>query len=211
MTKSTEHCRELASMRETVSLLVNKMSEEGMWDSLKAKDVPEEIISHVLTELELGKDPGTVRREMGIKSQTSKEWQKIAAAIKGGHRVNTPMYFHRLMTRQERMAGKLEKVINFVLDQDVEQIQDTTDSKGEPIFRGWVKDISGMVDSYNRLTQGIIKNGKDLGVFADGGGDGKGSGTTIIVKSNITLKAPEKKEPKTVEAQVVSKKELPKP
>lgn len=210
MTKLTEHCQAIASQKEIVSLLVNKMSEEGMWDSLKAKDVPEEIVAHVLSELELGKDPAAVRREMGIRSQTGKEWQKIAAAIKAGHRVNTTFYFHRLMTRQERMATKLETVINFVLDQDVEEIQETKDAEGKSIFKGWVKDISGMVDSYNRLTQGIIKNGKDLGVFAEPSGDGKGGGVTINIKSNILLKAPEKKEPKTVEAHVVSKEGLSK-
>ena len=208
MRSVTKSNQERGAEKETLGMLVSKMSEEGMWDSLKAKDVPDEIVKHVLTEIELGKEPAEIRRELGIRSQTGKEWQKIAAAIKAGHRVNTTFYFHRLLTRQERMAGKLETVINFVLDQDIEEIQNTRDENDKSIFKGWVKDISGMVDSYNRLTQGIIKNGKDLGVFAESGGDSKG-GTTIIVKSNITLKAPEKSEPKTVEAHVVGKERLP--
>lgn len=205
---ATENCREIAERREVMSLLINKMSEAGAWDSMKAKDVPDEIVQHVLSELSLGKSPVEVRREMGIKSQTSKEWAKISAAIKMGYRVNATTYFHHLISRQERMAGKLEKVINHVLDQDVDTLQETEDAKGNSIFSYWAKDIAGLIDSYNRLTQGIIKNGKDLGVFADPGSEGaKGTGPTIIVKSHITL-GPKEPIPTTFD---VSKKELPKP
>lgn len=211
MNSVTEHCQELGERRELMAMMINKLSEEGAWDSFKAKDIPEEIVQHVLSELDLGKSPNQVRREMGIKSQTSKEWQKISSAIKMGYRVNAPTYFHRLVSRQEKMAEKLATIIEKVLDQDVQILKDTVNKEGVPLLRTYSKEITNMIDAYNRLTQGIIKNGKDLGVFAETGNEGKGGGTTIIVKSNITLKAPEAKVPLTVEAHVVGKEGLPKP
>lgn len=211
---SAKQCREIASRRESVSLMLNKMSEEGLWDSLKAKDVPDDIIQHVLAELELGKSPQMVRREMGIGSQTSKEWQKISAAIKLGYRVNTPTFFHKIFTRTERIGDKIDGFLNDFLDQDRERLKEL-DKDGIPLLDSYVKCLTPMVDSYNRLLQGQVKIGRDLGVFTDPNTEGKGTtgGVTIIVKSNIQLPSTQemaKKKIDTVEVEVVGQKELSK-
>lgn len=214
MSKMTAHTRAIGARREVIATMINKLSEDGLWDSMKAKDVPDEIIKHVLTELDLGKDPTTVRREMGIKSQTCKEWQKISAAIKMGYRVNSTTYFHRLFSRSERMQEKLFAIIDKVLVQDVEVLK-KLDGDDKPWMRTFAKEITPMIDAHNRLQQGIVKVGKDLGVFTDAAHDHKSQGTTIIVNSNITLKSPDQvvsdRAAKVIEAEIVGKKELPKP
>lgn len=207
---SREACQQKADERSAMALVINKMSEEGAWDSMRARDVPEEIVNHVMAEIDTGTPMSEIRKGLGIRSSSAKEWGKIVAALKMGYRINAPTFFHRLYTRQERMATKLEKVIDVILDDDVEALKEVDPDTGVSKLRTWSKDITGLIDSYNRLTQGIIKNGKELGVFAETGGEGKGSGTTIIVKSNITLKAPEKPQPKTVEVSRVGQEKLPK-
>jgi hypothetical protein len=210
--KTTESNQIIGSRKEAVSLLINKISEEGLWDSMKAKDVPEEVVKHVITELDLGKDPSQVRREMGIKSQTSKEWQKISAAIKMGYRVNSTTYFHRMFSRNENVQAKLYALVDKFLEQDIDALKELDDDD-KPWLRTYAKEITPMIDALNRLQQGVVKVGKDLGVFTDPASENKGGGgVTIVVKSNIMLPTPEdviKERAKIVEAQVVGKKELP--
>ncbi len=212
MASRTEHCRDIGKRRETVAMIVNKMSEQGMWDSLKAKDVPEDIVHHVLSEIELGKDPRDIRKELGIKTQTSKEWQKISAAIKMGYRVSAPTFFHRLIGRNEKLSEKLYKILDEVLDTDVEYLKNNETEKGERFLKIFSKDVTPMIDAMNRLQQGTVKLGKDLGVFADPQAEQKGGGgVTIVVKSNIAMPSAEElvkkklEEKKIIEGEIVSK------
>ncbi len=209
----TQNCREISERREVVASIINKMNEEGLWDSLKARDVPDEIITHVMAEIDLGKDPREIRRELGIKTQTSPEWQKISAAIKQGYRVNATTYFHRLIGRNEKISSKLYKLIDYWLDQDQEKLKEL-DENDKVHLESYVKSITPMIDAMNRLQQGTVKLGKDLGVFADPSSEHKGGsgGQTIVVKTNIMLPPAEelvKAKKKTVEGEVVGKKELP--
>jgi hypothetical protein len=215
MMGSPEVCKDNARRKEVVSLIINKMNEDGIWDSMKAKDVPEEIVEHVVAEIDLGKSPSQIRKEMGIRSQTGKEWQKISAAIKQGYRVNSTTYFHRLFGRNEKISEKLEKILNKVLDDDVEILKNLKTEDGTTFLKIFTKEVTPMIDALNRLQQGTVKLGVDLGVFnPPGGGEGKSSGVTFIIKSNILLPSAKeivKQKIETVEAEVVSQKELPKP
>jgi hypothetical protein len=211
MATRTENCKEIAQRREVVAQIINKHNEEGLWDTMKAKDVPEEVVQYVMSQIDLGVDPSQVRRELGIKSQTSKDWQKISAAIKMGYRVNATTYFHRLMGRNERIATGLYKILDHVLEQDVETLKET-DNEGKPWLKTYSKDITQMVDALNRLQQGTVKLGKDLGVFADNSDGKSNTGTTIIVQSNIVIPKgkPVGSREKVIEGEVVGQKRLPK-
>lgn len=206
--------QELGRRREVIALIVNKLSEEGAWDSMRAKDVPDEIINYVLTQIEMGYDPREVRKSLGIKSQTSKEWQKIASAIKMGYRVNTSAYFHRLLGRNEKISEKLYRILNEVLDDDVAELKKKTTKKGETFLSLFVGEVTPMIDAMNRLQLSTVKLGRDLGVFTNPDAQqGGGGGTTIVVKSNILIPSPEKmirdkiKEENTIEAEVVKSKD----
>lgn len=208
---TSKQYKEIGARKESVSMICNKLSEEGAWDSMKARDVPQEIVQHVLSQIDIGKDPREIRKELGIHSQTSKEWQKIAAAIKIGYRVNAPTYFHRLIGRNEKIADKLYKVIDKVLDTDVDYLMDNETKEGERFLKIFAKDVTPMIDAMNRLQQGTVKIGKDLGVFADTGGESKGSGgVTMVIKTNVILPSPQElvkqKKQKIIEAEVVESK-----
>lgn len=215
MGRSRQSLQKESSTQEVVALMCNKLSEEGMWDSLKARDIPDDIIKFVLSEIDTGKDPREIRKSLGIHSQTSKEWQKISAAIKLGYRVNAPTYFHRLLGRNEKIVNKLYAVIDKVLDTDVDYLMNNSTEKGQSFLNIFAKDVTPMVDAMNRLQQGTVKIGRDLGVFSDPQAESKGAGgqggVTIVVKSHVIMKSPEEivreKRQKIIEAEIVESKD----
>ena len=189
MANTQKVMQEIAARREAVHSILRKAVETKEFDSMKAKDVPQEILDHVSWCLEMGLRPNEIRKELGIRSQTSKEWQKISAAMKMGMRVDGTAFFLRLFGRNERMSDKMYKILDEVLDQDIEKLKET-DKKGVPLMDTYFKYATSMVDAMNRLQQSTVKIGADLGVFAEAGGEKGSGGTTIIIKNNVQLPTP---------------------
>lgn len=189
--KRTANCKEIGDRRAEVHSILTRYKDEALWDTIKARDVDPAILEHIQFELEHGKDLSQIRRELKLGSASSKAWQKVMAGIKAGWRVDSSGLFVRMLGRQEKLAGKLFKLIDKGLEVDLEDLQGE-DVKGIKVLDTYAKSITPMIDALNRLHQGTVKIGKDLGVFVDAG-DGKtsGSGTQIIIQNNVPIPTPQ--------------------
>lgn len=186
MANSLENLKEIGERRAAVHSILTRYKDDALWDTVKARDVDPEILEYIQFELEHGKDLNQIRRELKLGSATSKPWQKIMAGIKAGWRVDSGGLFVRMLGRQEKLAGKLFKLIDKGLEVDLEDLQGS-DTKGILILDTYAKSITPMIDALNRLHQGTVKIGKDLGVFAESG-DGKGAtAPQIIIQNNVPM------------------------
>lgn len=188
--KRLSNCKEIGERREAVHSILRRYEDEALWDTVKARDVDPQILEHVQFELETGKSFNEIRRELGIRSGSSKAWQKIMAGIKAGWRVDSAGFVVRMVGRQEKIAGKLFRLIDTFLDQDAEKLKDL-DEDGVPLLESYSKAITPMIDSLNRLHQGSAKIGKDLGVFVDAPDQKGGAPTQIIIQNNVPLPTPQ--------------------
>ena len=185
--KQKLHLELLAERKESVRLILHRYEGDALWDSIKAKDVDPQILEHIQAEVEMGIPMSKIRADLGIKSPTAKSWVKISAALKAGWRIDTAGLFVRMMGRQENMAAKIYKILDQVLDCDVESLK-IRDKKGVSRLNYFAKDVTGMIDALGRLHQGTVKIGQDLGVFQDAGEKGGGgSSPTIIINNNVPL------------------------
>lgn len=154
--------------------IVQRYNAERLWDNLKARDVPAEVLEFAKDQLEAGFGIQAVRRQLGIKSALDKSWVKIASALRGGTRVDASAFFLRMQTRCETVAQKLYEFVDQAL----------TDPEKMAVIG---KEVTMACDAMNRMQQGMVKVGRELGVFETQGEGGKSGGTTIIVQSNVNL------------------------
>ena len=158
--------------------LVSRLTEDRVWDSVRARDVPAEIINYVSKCLEDGMEAVQIRRTLGIKNSLDKSWSKIMSALRQGTRVDSALMFKRFILRNEAIANKLEKLIHDMLRESSEG-EDSSN-----ILKSYGKEVSMAVDSMNRLQHSVVKMGKELGVFGEMGQSG-GQSMTIVVNNNI--------------------------
>lgn len=191
MTTLLDHAKELAERKAVVAQYISKNNEEGLWDSFHAKDVQPEILEEVQYLITLGHTPAEVRRALNLGSSTGQAWRKISAALKMGYRVDTGAWFARIMGRNEKIGDKLYKILDKVLDEDVEKLMEP-DEKGVPLLALYSKHATQMIDAMNRLQQGTVTIGKGIGIFQDSQQAAAGSsGVTIVVQNNVPLPTPE--------------------
>lgn len=168
--------------------LVKRNDEEMLWDRLNARDVQPEIIEYVMQYMEKGFSFRQSMASLGIRHTTDPRWKKIMSAIKQGIRIDTTGMFVRWFTQNENIANKLQHQIEKVLDHII--TDENGNAKPESINIAMMKlnqNVSLAVDSLNRLRQGTVKLGKDLGIFLDPSAGGGGNGPQIIVQNNIAL------------------------
>lgn len=179
-----EHLTDVYRRREIVAKIVRRYDEESIWDNLKSRDVDPQLVDFVLEQISKGRDYTEIRKDLGILRSTDKSWQKIMAAIKQGFRYDGTAFLVQKANEYQRVAGKLLKQIEEALDKGTQVV-----TKDGDVVRitGPTKELSMAVDTYNRLTQGFIKNGKDLGAFVDHEQGGKGGGVTIQIVSAVNL------------------------
>lgn len=180
--------QKLGQQREIVHQIVKKYDEESVWDQIKSRDVPSELIDYVQDRIIEGWDFSKIRRQLGIKSASAKSWQKIMSAIRMGYRIDGTALLVQKGWEYQAMSDKLKRLIDDAIENGTAQLTADGDIVKLP---GITKEIIGAIDAYNRLTQGFIKNGRDLGAFIDpgtgGGKDGSGGGVTIVVQSMVGL------------------------
>lgn len=180
-----ESVQRVAKLREEVSLLVKRYDDEQIWDNLQSRDLPAEMIDFVISELERGKDYTQIRMGLGILRSTDKSWKKIMGALKQGFRIDGPAHLMQIAFEYRNISGKMRAQIMDAFDKGVA----IPTKDGFEIIKGPTKELAMMIDSYNRLNQGFIKNAKDLGAYVeqDGKGGGGSGGVTIQVFSNVAL------------------------
>lgn len=193
MTKALEAIHEITERKERVHSILRRYEGEALWDTMKAKDVDPEILEHIQIELAHGKELRTIRRELGIASQTSKQWIKISAALKAGWRVDSAGLFITMLGRQEKLASKMYKLVDEFLDTDSKAIEELkkTDKKGVPLLDAYIKYMTPMIDALGRNQKTTVEIGKALGVFQESNEAGKSQGTTIVIQNNVPLPTPQ--------------------
>ena len=182
--KERKHIDGISERREIAHALVKRNNELALWDSIQARDVDPQILEFVIEQFELGTEPRGIRRILGINASTDKSWKKILAGVRQGIRVDSTGMFLRLHTQNELIGGKMQKLI----EHELTSMQERAEGKDSelPPYRGFSKEITMAVDALNRLRQGTVKLGKELGVFEQPGEKGQGGGgVTIVIKNHI--------------------------
>lgn len=174
----------LQARREEVRALVRRYDQELVWDEIQARDVPAEMIDYVTEALERGDSYDMVRRQLGIPRRTDKAWKKIMAALKQGFRIDGQALLQQIAYEYRSMSQKIRDQIDDAFENGVEVL----DKDGcRHRLMGPQPQLAGMIDTYNRLNQGFIKNAKDLGAYVEQEGKGKDSGVTIVIQSAVQL------------------------
>lgn len=165
--------------------MVKRYDEESVWDHIQAKDVPPEMADYVTDKLKEGYTYEQIRRQLGIRSSTGKAWKKIMSHIRQGFRVDGTAFLVQKANEMQNISRKLVEQINQAFDEGIEVPTKT----GTVTIKGPSKELSMTIDAYNRLQQGFVKLGKDLGAFidADGSRQGGSGGVTIVVKTNVPM------------------------
>lgn len=179
------HVQKVGRLREEVSAIVKRYDDEQVWDNIQSRDLPAEMINYVIDKLESGKDYTQIRKDLGILRSTDKSWKKIMGALKQGFRIDGPAHLMQIAFEYRSMSGKMREMIHEAFEKGVA----IPTKDGFEIIKGPTKELAMMIDSYNRLNQGFIKNAKDLGAYVDqdGKGGGGAGGVTIQVFSNVAL------------------------
>lgn len=187
-------------MREEVHEIVRTYDAAGLWDTVQARDLPPMLMDYVIDRLRDGWDHEQIRRQLGIPRETDKSWKKITAAIQQGNRVNAPVVFAVIQNNYDSLSNKIKEQIELAFEYGTE----VPTKDGVCTIKGPTKELAGMIDAYNRLQQGKVKIGKDLGVYQDKDAGRGGGGVTIVVKSAVQLPAQaeiDKHNKKTIEVQ----------
>lgn len=178
------HTRALAEQREFVHSIIKRYDDEAVWDRIKSKEIPADVIDFVQEQLTNGFDYAQIRRQLGILRSTDKSWTKIMSALKQGYRIDGTAFLIHIGGKYKRLADKMYNTIETALEDGVEM----PDGKGGTVvIKGPTKELATFIDAYNRLNQGFIKNGKDLGAFVEQDGKGGQGGVTIVVKTNVPM------------------------
>jgi hypothetical protein len=191
LTVSTKHIRDLADAREQAHAIVKRYNNEALWDSIQARDIPPEVLEYVIEAIKNGFELSQVRRQLGIISTVDKAWKKILAGIRQGVRIDSTGMYLRWHWQNENLARKMQDL----LELELENMQKAARGELEKpdgtkvAYSGFTKELTMAVDALNRLRQGTVKLGKELGVFEQPGqsGGGGSGGVTIIVKSNVPM------------------------
>lgn len=178
----------ILNRREFVHSIIQKCDEEQIWDNIKARDVDPEVLDYVRQQLIDGWDFTAIRRQLGIRRSTDKSWTKIMSALKQGYRVDGTAYLIHIGGKYKQLADKMYTQITEAIENGIE-VMDKTGTIRK--LKGPSQELAGYIDAYNRLNQGFIKNGKDLGAFVDNDGKGPAGGVTIIVQSNVPMPSQE--------------------
>lgn len=175
---------DIVARRMAVRMLIEENTERKLWDTLQSREIDSRIVEQVADMLASGDDPRHVRHELSIRDDRA--WRKILAAVRGGIRVNGTAMFARWLTQNETIAGKMQDLIERELDILSQPVAEG--DGGAKLYKGFSKELTMAVDAINRLRQGTVKLGKELGVFESSEAaksGGQGGGVTIVVQSNI--------------------------
>lgn len=177
-----EAIQNLSDLREVVHQIVKRYDDEAVWDSIQSRDLPAEMLDYVTERLRQGFSYDQIRRSIGIRRTTDKSWKKIMAALKQGFRIDGPAFLVQKAWEVQSMSDKLRDQIMKAFEDGVE----VATKEGVVNLKGPSKELSMAVDAYNRLQQGFVKLGKDLGAFVEQEQKGNG-GVTIVVQQNVPL------------------------
>ena len=171
---------------DAMRAIVKRMDDGAVWDAIEAKDIPHELSEHVINQIEAGCEPAMVRRQLGIKRPNDKRWKKIVASIRQGIKVDVYSMYSRWVKQNEDLSNKMSKLLEETLEKAVGIGPEAIKDGDNQVFSGRVgKEFAQMVDAMNKLRQGTVRTGKDLGLFDDSSGGGNAAGVTIVVKSNV--------------------------
>lgn len=187
-TKRLEKMEAIYARREVVASLIKKMDETAIWDTIQSRDVPAELIDYVCDQLKKGKNFGQIRKKMGILRSNDKSWQKIMAALKRGTRIDGTAFLVQKSYELQAMSDKLKDQIMEAFDKGTPVVTKNSDGSSQIEYvHGPSKELSATIDAYNRLQQGYVKLGRDLGAFVDETGGKGGGGVTIVVQNQIPM------------------------
>lgn len=176
--------RELHANRAETAAVVKHMGDQGIWDQIKAKEVPAQIIDYVHEAIQAGFELHHVRKQLGIPRSTDKAWQKINAALLSGYRIDSGSLLVRVFSKNNRILAKIDEQILEAFNTGVPVKQ--RDGSYE-IVKGPTKELADMIKARTVVEQSMIRIGKDLGAFVDRDSGRGNSGVTIVVKSGVVL------------------------
>ncbi len=162
--------RELAlAMKVRAQDAVQDLDDKNAWTDLASKDLPVVITAYVTEALKTA-SIDDVRQTLGMKSPSDPRWRKIMTAIRTGQRIDAAAIFMQWMDRNQRLAIKLDALLNEVLS-------------GQ---RPFSKMTFEAINALNNLQANTVKMGKDLGVFTDPSDQkNAGQGVTIVVQTLV--------------------------
>lgn len=164
--------------------LIRRYDDENTWDQIQARDVPAHVIDFVHEQLENGFEYTQVRRQLGIKRSTDKAWRKIMSALKQGFRIDGQAHLQQIAYEYRAISQKVRRQIDHAFQHGTPVVDK---EGGVTMVKGPTRELAGMIDTYNRLNQGFIKNAKDLGAYVEQEGKSGNSGVTIVVQSAVQL------------------------
>ena len=153
--------------------LVTRFEDDKLWDGIRAHDVPAEIVDFVIAEAKKGTSFVDIRKKLGITHHLSASWRKISAAIRGGTRVEGSVLYHRFSARAEKAVLRLDKTADYYAKKPKE----------------FGKELAMITDAINRTQAGMIRMGKELGIFVDHSEKNR-EGVTVIVNTNVPMPSP---------------------
>jgi hypothetical protein len=176
---AAEQRETMTAQRELAYSLIHRI-EPKEWNGVKASDVPVAITGYVLERIKEKASLAQIRKELGIKDAHGRIWRKILANMGQNFRVDAPAMFARWLMQQESLSDKMQDLVEDLLDK-------ANDADASKKYIHLTKELTMGIDALNRLRQGTVKLGKELGVFADPSERAGGQGVTIVVQNSVKL------------------------
>lgn len=172
---------------EDMKAIVRQFDEQAIWDNIKSKDIPPALLDFVREKIEEGFELAQIRRQLGIPRANDKAWTKILAALKSGFRIDGTGFLIKKAAEFTKVSNLLKDQIETAFKDGVPMLIKHQDGTSEiQNVHGPTKELSMAIDAWNRLQQGFVKLGKDMGAFVEGENRG-GGGVTIVVQSNVQI------------------------
>ncbi len=169
---------------------MTNLDKDAAWDHVMAKDLPEELTSYVVEQLQAGVEPRVICKALGIKSVGSQQWKKIAAWLRQGMRASAEAYLTQQTTDFYRVLKKAREVLEDAFENGVPIVtQDTVGRESVTSVirvKGATKELANFLAMYSSAVQTPVNLWKSFGMIGEKENGGQ-KGVTIVVNNSIPM------------------------
>lgn len=189
--------------------VLQKMTEEQIWDTVQARDIDPIIIRYVEDQIQDGYSAGEICNLLSLPGgKAGRQWKKIAAHFRQGERANAEVYLYQQTHKLYKTIQKARDILEDAFENGTPEVVNHPSSKYHPAstevvrVKGATKELATFLKAYSDAIALPVKLWKDYGAIGEEKHKSV-AGVTIVVQNNIPF--PSADEIKKHQEEIVSK------
>lgn len=174
-----------------IKSITTKMADDGLWDTIHAKDLDPKIVEFVSERIIEGDQPEKIIKALGLPGgKLGKPWKKIQAHFRQGFRADAEAYLYEQTHRFYKVLHHCRELLEDAFENGTPHVSE--DDNGYVHItrvKGITPELTAFIKNYSDAIAMPVKLWKDYGAIGEK--ERGPGGVTFVIENNIPLPSPD--------------------